>query len=70
MRRINVKMKVIETKVFKGKNIYSHKKCIRLDVDLEGYCEIPSKYIEDFNFNLVNMIPELRTHRCGIDKKA
>ncbi|MCF0148050.1 MAG: cyanophycin synthetase [Clostridium sp.] len=61
-------MKVTETKVFKGKNIYSHKKCIRLDVDLEGYCETPSKYIEDFNFNLVNMIPELRSHRCGIDE--
>lgn len=61
-------MKVVETKVFKGKNIYSHKKCIRLDVDLEGYCETPSKDIEDFNFNLVNMIPELRTHRCGIDE--
>ena len=61
-------MKVIETKVFKGKNIYSHKKCIRLDLDLEGYCEVPSKYIEDFNFNLINMIPELKTHRCGIDE--
>ncbi len=61
-------MKVIETKVFKGKNIYSHKKCIRLDVDLENYSEIPSKCIEDFNFNLVNMIPELRSHRCGIDE--
>lgn len=61
-------MKVTETKVFKGKNIYSHKKCIRLDVDLEGYSEIPSKDIEDFNFNLVNMIPELRSHRCGIDE--
>ena len=61
-------MKVIDTKVFKGKNIYSLKKCIRIDVDLQGYCEIPSKDIEDFNFNLVNMIPELRTHRCGIDE--
>ena len=61
-------MRISETKVFKGKNIYSHKKCIRLDVDLEGYCETPSKDIEDFNFNLVNMIPELRTHRCGIDE--
>lgn len=61
-------MKVTETKVFKGKNVYSHKKCIRLDVDLEGYSETPSKCIEDFNFNLVNMIPELRSHRCGIDE--
>lgn len=61
-------MRITETKVFKGKNIYSHKKCIRLDVDLEGYCETPSKCIEDFNFNLVNMIPELRSHRCGINE--
>ena len=61
-------MRVTETKVFKGKNIYSHKKCIRLDVDLEGYSEIPSKCIEDFNFNLVSMIPELKSHRCGIDE--
>lgn len=61
-------MKVIDTRVFKGKNIYSLKKCIRMDVDLQGYCETPSKDIEDFNFNLVNMIPELRTHRCGIDE--
>lgn len=62
-------MKIIDTKVFKGKNIYSHKKCIRLDVDLEGYCEIPSKDIEDFNDNLISMIPELNEHRCGIDEE-
>ncbi|MGL5084624.1 MAG: cyanophycin synthetase family protein, partial [Clostridium sp.] len=61
-------MRVIKIKTYEGKNIYSHKKCIRMDIDLEGYCEIPSKMIEDFNFNLVNMIPELRTHRCGIDE--
>ena len=61
-------MRITETRVFKGKNIYSHKKCIRIDVDLEGYSETPSKDIEDFNFNLVNMIPELRSHRCGIDE--
>lgn len=62
-------MKIIETKVFKGKNIYSHKMCIRMDVDLEGYSETPSKDIEDFNDNLINMIPELNTHRCGIDEE-
>lgn len=61
-------MRVIKTKIYEGRNIYSHKKCIRMDIDLQGYCETPSKDIEDFNFNLVNMIPELRTHRCGIDE--
>ena len=61
-------MRLIKTKIFEGKNIYSYRTCIRMDIDLEGYCEIPSKEIEDFNFNLVNMIPELKTHRCGIDE--
>lgn len=61
-------MKIVSSKVFQGRNIYSHKKCIRLDLDLEGYSEIPSKEIGDFNQNLVSMLPELTNHRCGIDE--
>lgn len=61
-------MKIRDTRVFKGKNIYSLKKCIKLVVDLEGYYETPSKNIEDFNENLLNMMPELYEHRCGIDE--
>ena len=61
-------MKILSSNIYEGKNIYSHKKCIRLDVDLEGYCETPSKEIEGFNDELVKMIPELYTHRCGIDE--
>lgn len=63
-------MKIIQTRAYEGENIYSHKKCIRVDVDLEGYCEIPSKEIPNFNFNLVKIIPELKTHRCGIDEEG
>ncbi|HEY5524264.1 MAG TPA: cyanophycin synthetase, partial [Clostridium sp.] len=61
-------MKILNTRVFNGRNIYSHKKCIRLNLDLEGYSEIPSKEIYDFNKNLINMLPELNKHRCGIDE--
>ncbi|MBC8063110.1 MAG: cyanophycin synthetase [Clostridiaceae bacterium] len=61
-------MKIICFKVFQGKNIYSHKKCIRLDLDLEGYCETPSKEIYGFNESLITMLPELSKHRCGIDE--
>ena len=61
-------MKIISSNIYEGRNIYSHKKCIRLDVDLEGYCEIPSKNIIGFNESLIKMIPELYTHRCGIDE--
>ena len=61
-------MKVVQERIYEGKNIYSHKKCIRIDVDLQGYCEIPSKDIPNFNFNLLKLVPELYTHRCGIDE--
>ncbi|OOM71122.1 cyanophycin synthetase [Clostridium puniceum] len=63
-------MKIIQKRIYEGQNIYSHKKCIRIDMDLEGYCEIPSKEIPNFNFNLVKLIPELKTHRCGIDEEG
>ncbi|MGL4849232.1 MAG: cyanophycin synthetase [Clostridium sp.] len=60
-------MKIISKRVYRGKNIYTRKKCIRLDVDLEGYKDIPSKDIEGFNEKIVAYIPELKEHRCGID---
>ena len=46
-------MKITQKRIYEGQNIYSHKKCIRIDVDLEGYSEIPSKDIPDFNYNLI-----------------
>lgn len=63
-------MKIKNQKIFEGRNIYSHKKCIRLDVDLCGYSDIPSKDIEGFNEGLLKMLPELKTHRCGIDEEG
>lgn len=62
-------MKIIDKTIFEGRNIYSHKKCIRLDVDLEGYSDIPTKDIDMFNEKLLKMVPELYKHRCGIDEE-
>ena len=63
-------MKIIDSTVYEGRNIHSHKKCIELVVNLEGYSEIPSKDIKNFNEQLIEMIPELKTHRCGIDEEG
>ncbi len=63
-------MKIVKKRIYEGKNIYSHKKCIRIDIDLEGYSEIPSKKIPNFNFNIVEILPELKKHRCGIDEEG
>ncbi|MGL5244228.1 MAG: cyanophycin synthetase family protein, partial [Sarcina sp.] len=61
-------MKIINQHIFEGRNIYSHRKCIKLDVDLQGYCEIPTKDINGFNSSLIKLLPELHEHRCGIDE--
>lgn len=63
-------MKITSFTTYEGRNIYSHKRCIHMVVDLEGYSEIPSKSISNFNEKLINLIPELKTHRCGIDEEG
>lgn len=60
-------MKIKGIRIFNGRNIYSHRKCIRMDLDLDGYSETPSKKIDGFNDKLLELLPILREHRCGID---
>lgn len=62
-------MKIDGFRTFEGRNIYSHKKCIKMCVDLEGYRDIPTKDIEGFNYNLLKIMPQLNKHRCGIDEE-
>ena len=59
-------MKILNQIVYEGKNIYSHKKCIRMELDLCGYSEIPSKDIKGFNEGIIAILPELKEHWCGI----
>ncbi|PRR83173.1 cyanophycin synthetase [Clostridium vincentii] len=63
-------MKILNQIIYEGKNIYSHKKCIKVELDLCGYSEIPSKDIKGFNDELIAIIPELKKHRCGIDEEG
>lgn len=60
-------MRMTGIRIFNGRNIYSHRRCVRMDVDLEGYSEIPSKEINNFNEVLIKTLPILKEHRCGID---
>lgn len=58
-------MKVLETRVFRGPNIYSLKPVIRLLLDIEELEERPSNTIDNFTDRLVEMIPTLHEHRCS-----
>ena len=61
-------MKALNYKYFSGRNIYSHRPCIKMEVDLEEFRDIPSKDINGFNNKLLEILPGLKNHRCGIDE--
>ncbi|MEW6729967.1 MAG: cyanophycin synthetase [Acidobacteriota bacterium] len=58
-------MKVLDTQVFRGPNIYSLKPVIKLKLDIEELEERPSNKIEHFTDRLVEMIPSIYEHRCS-----
>jgi cyanophycin synthetase len=58
-------MKILETQVFRGPNIYNLRPVIRFVLDIEDLEERPSNLIEGFTDRLVEMMPTLHTHRCS-----
>src|SRR5205085_7266773 len=58
-------MKLLETQVYRGPNVYSLSPVIRLKIDLEDLEEKPSHLIDGFTDRLVGMMPSLHTHRCS-----
>ena len=60
-------MKIIEFKALEGRNIYFHKKVIRMDIDLEGVSKITSKKLSQFNEKLLKVMPQLLKDTCNED---
>jgi cyanophycin synthetase len=59
-------MKVTETRIFRGPNLYSlHHPVIRYTLDLEELEEYPSNRLGDFVDRLMEAIPTLYEHRCS-----
>ncbi|SCY65895.1 cyanophycin synthetase [Alkaliphilus peptidifermentans] len=58
-------MKLINIRVYNGRNIYSHWPVIRIDVDIEKYVNIPSCDIDGFNDKLISLLPGLKKHKCS-----
>jgi cyanophycin synthetase len=58
-------MKILETQVFRGPNVYNLRPVIRIVLDIEEMEERPSNLIEGFTDRLVEMIPTLHSHRCS-----
>lgn len=57
-------LKIQNLMIYNGRNVYSHKPCIRADVHLEEYTDIPTCDIPNFNNLLLEYIPTLSEHKC------
>ncbi|MFZ5480594.1 MAG: cyanophycin synthetase [Myxococcota bacterium] len=63
-------MKILETRVYRGPNLYGYRPVIRLTVDLEELEEWPSARIPGFVPRLVAAIPSLREHTCSYGERG
>lgn len=58
-------MRILEKRIYRGRNIYSHSSVIRLKLDLGKYYDTPTCRIEGFNRSLMELLPGLKKHRCS-----
>ncbi|WP_461246855.1 cyanophycin synthetase family protein [Treponema sp. R6D11] len=63
-------IQTIDTSIYKGRNIYSHKPTIKLVVDIGKFENIPTKDIKGFNDKLLHWFPILKNHTCGLGYKG
>jgi cyanophycin synthetase len=61
-------MKIVDTRVYRGPNLYALRKVIRLRVDLGELEEYPTSRLPGFVDNLLALIPTLQEHTCSYDE--
>lgn len=57
-------MEIVDQKVYTGRNIHSHRVCIKVSIDVGELCDTPTKDIEGFNDRLLKALPGLKLHTC------
>ena len=58
-------MKINKLVIYNGRNIYSHRPCVKANIDLENYYDTATCDIANFNNLLLEYIPTLREHKCS-----
>lgn len=59
-------MQINNIRIFAGKNIYSFKPVIRMEVDIGNLCEKPTCDMPGFNEYIVELFPGLKKHCCSL----
>ena len=58
-------LQIVETRVYRGANVWSYDKSIHLVVDLGSLEQFPTNTLPGFSDDLVSMLPGLREHECS-----
>ena len=61
---------ILETRVYRGANVWSYDKAIHLVVDLGSLEDFPTNTLPDFTDNLLQMLPGLREHSCSRGRRG
>src|SRR5215217_6875285 len=61
---------ILETRVYRGANVWSYDKAIHLVVDLGSLERFPTNTIPGFTDHLLEMLPGLREHSCSRGKRG
>ncbi|MDR7254080.1 cyanophycin synthetase [Nocardioides sp. BE266] len=63
-------LEIVETRVYRGPNVWSYDKSIHLVVDLGSLEQFPTNTIPGFSDDLVAMLPGLREHSCSRGRRG
>ena len=61
---------ILETRVYRGPNVWSYEKAIHLVVDLGSLEEFPTNTLPGFTDHLLEMLPGLREHSCSRGRRG
>jgi len=61
-------MKILETRVYRGPNLYALRPVLRLKVDLGELEDFPTMKLPGFNERLLALLPTLSEHGCSYNE--
>jgi cyanophycin synthetase len=63
-------LRILEARVYRGPNFWSYDKAIHLLVDLGSLEDFPSNTIPGFTDDLLELLPGLVDHTCGVGRRG
>ena len=63
-------LKILETRIYRGPNIWSYQQAIHLVVDLGSLEEYPTVSLAGFTDQLVELVPGLERHTCSLGRRG